>query len=296
MTKPTRPPGRRSVPAATLTELLIVLAILMVLAGLLAAAVWTAVAAAESVRCQNRLRQIGGAFRQYLQDSGGLWPPIFTTQKTPVDLFKTIEEATGLVMAPARPAADWGQPGPHWSIVLWPYLESLEMYTCPSDPKAGQCGREVVPAGREHAVALLDAPPESYALNVVLFRTADDLRRQAGCAWGTSGEVDFSDLSSYTHQSEQRRLFPALQQRVLFFCGASGQTVGSQSNVPFRSRAGLAGVERWEWHYGRASAAFADEPGSGSNYLFYGGHVEYRDRLPDLWEWGYELRRGDAQR
>jgi prepilin-type processing-associated H-X9-DG protein len=288
------PARRRSAPAATLLELLVVLAILMVLAALLVPGIWTAVAAAEAVQCRERLRQIGIAFHGYLQDTGGLWPPILT-QDVPEDLFRTIESETGLVMAPKRPAADWGQPGPHWSIVLWPYLESLETYTCPSDPKAGKRGSEVIPAGREHGAALLDAPPESYALNVVLFRTQDDLRRQAGCTWGTRADADFNGLTTCTHQSEQRRLFPGLEQRILFFCGASGMTVGSQFNVPFRGRAGLAGVERWEWHYGRASAPFADEPGRGSNYLFYGGHVEYRDALPDLWAWGYELTRASSQ-
>ena len=295
MTTPTPAPCRRSVPGMTLIEMLVVLGILAVLAALLYPALWKAIEAANSARCQNQLRQIGIAYRDYVQGSGGLWPPIFSLDPPPADLFKAIEAETGLVMAPARPAANWGQPGPHWSIVLWPYLDSLELYTCQSDPKAGQRGSEVVPAGREHTVALLDAPPESYALNVILFLTADDFRRQAGCTWGTKGEVDFNGLASYTTESEQRRLFPGLANRILFFCGASGQTVGSQFNVPFRSRPGLSGAERWEWHYGRASAAFADEPGCGSNYLYWGGQVEYHDQLPDLWAWGYELTRASSQ-
>jgi len=294
MTTPTPAPCRRSVPGMTLVEMLVVLGILAALAALLCPALWTAIEAANNARCQNRLHQIGLAYREYLQSSGGLWPPIFCSEP-PTDLFRAIEAETGLVMAPGRPAANWGQPGPHWSIILWPYVDSLELYTCPSDPKAGQRGSEVVPAGREHTVALLDAPPESYALNVILFRTADDFRRQAGCTWGTKGEVDFSGLGSYTTESEQRRLFPGLAKRILFFCGASGQTVGSQFNVPFRSRPGLSGAERWEWHYGRASAAFADEPGCGSNYLYWGGQVEYHDQLPDLWAWGYELTHASSQ-
>jgi prepilin-type N-terminal cleavage/methylation domain-containing protein len=273
----------------TLVEMLVVLGILAVLAALLYPALWTVIEAANSIRCQNRLRQIGIAYHRYMDESGGLWPPILS-RDPPVNLFKAIEAETGLVMAPARPGLISGL-GPHWSIVLWPYLDSLELYTCPSDPKAGLRGSEVIPAGREHTVALLDAPPESYALNVIMFRTVDVWRRQAGCTWGTHGEVDFSGLASYTTESEQRRLFGGLAKRILFFCGASGQTVGSQSNVPFRSRAGLSGAERWEWHYGRASAAFADEPGCGSNYLYWGGQVEYHDELPDLWAWGYELSR-----
>jgi len=256
--------SRPRVPAVTLVELLAVIAIVLVLMALLVPLLWAVVGAVNSVRCGNRLRQIGIAYHRYMDESGGLWPPILSREPPPVGLFKRIEAETGLAMAPARPAANWGQPGPHWSIVLWPYLGSLEVYTCPSDPKAGLRGRDVLAPGCEHSVALLDAPPESYALNVILFRTADDLRRQAGCTWGT------------------------LDRRILFFCGASGQTVGSQFNIPFRT-GGL--VERWEWHPRRASQAFADELGCGSNYLFHGGNVEYRDELPGLWEWGYELGR-----
>ena len=86
--------------------------------------------------------------------------------------------------------------------------------------------------------------------------------------------------------AEQRRRFPQWPRVVLFFCGAAGQTVGSQFNVPFRT-SGM--VERWEWHPRPASAAFVDEEGIGSNYLFADGRVEYRDRLPSLVEWGYDL-------
>jgi len=121
------------------------------------------------------------------------------------------------------------------------------------------------------------------------------MRRQAGCTWGTKGDADFNGLQSCTTLAEQKQMIPSLEARILFFCGASGQTVGSQFNVPFRSRAGLAGVERWEWHYGRASAPFADEPGRGSNYLYWGGQVEYHDQLPDLWAWGYALTRASSQ-
>jgi prepilin-type N-terminal cleavage/methylation domain-containing protein/prepilin-type processing-associated H-X9-DG protein len=278
-------PARRGF---TLVELLIVCVILAILAALLLPVLAEVLGVARGLQCRSQLNRIGAAYRQYTTDSKGLWPPILTGE-APADVFKRIEEETGLVMAPARPAAGWGQPGPHWSIVLWPYLKCIDIYTCPADPKAGLRGSEVVGPGREHAAALLDAPPESYALNVILFRTADDMRRQAGCTWGVRGDADFSGLAACTTLSEQREMFPGLPSRILFFCGASGLTVGSQSNIPFRAAGGLA--DRWDWHPHRASAPFADEPGCGSNYLFVDGHVEFRDELPDLWEWGYELTR-----
>ncbi|MBM4017912.1 MAG: prepilin-type N-terminal cleavage/methylation domain-containing protein [Planctomycetes bacterium] len=272
-----RPPG------FTLIELLVVLAILAVLAALLAAAALEAIGLAWMVRCQGQLRHIGVAYRQYLTDSGGVWPPILTSE-APTALLERIEAESGY--APALRAPARGQPGPHWSIVLWPYLQTFQVCTCPNDPRKGLRGEEVVALQGRGAVALVDAPPESYGLNIILFRTADDMRRRAGCAWGTRGDSDYSGLTSCTTLAEQRRQFPALDSRILMFCGTAGQTVGSQYNIAFRT-SGL--VERWEWHPRRASAAFADEPGRGANYLFAGGHVEFRDELPGPWEWGYDL-------
>ena len=291
MTRPAHPWP----PAAgfTLLELLLVLVIVVVLIALLVPALTSALGAADSFRCQSRLHQIGLAYHEYVRDSGGVWPPIMTTDAPPADLYSRIEAEAGLRMAPPRPAADWGQPGRHWSIVMWPYLGSIELCTCPADPKAGRRGRDVIAPGAEHAVALLDAPPESYALNVVLFRTQDDWRRMAGCTWGLHGDADYNGLAKYTTLSEQRLMFPGLERMILFFCGASGQTVGSQFNVPFRT-SGLA--ERWAWHWRRASAPFVDEPGCGSNYLFVDGHVEYRETLPPLAEWGYDLGADPAGR
>jgi len=260
-------------------------AIVAVLAAIVLAVLWGSTGAARGLQCRNRLRQIGAAYHQYLNDSGGLWPPILTSER-PGPALERFAADTGLAIAPERPAPQWGQPGPHWSLVLWPYLRSLDIYTCPADPKRSERGAEVVGVDGAHAAAVLGAPPESYALNVVLFRTSDEFRRRAGCTWGTRGDADYSGLASYTTLAEQRRQFPSLQRLILFFCGASGQTVGSQFNTPFRT-SGF--VERWEWHPKAASAAFADEPGCGSNYLFADGRTEYREALPPPDEWGYRL-------
>ena len=259
--------------------------ILALLIGLLVPALLAALRAVHTLQCQNNLRQIGAAYSGYLADSRGLWPPLITTE-VPTALFEQIQAGTGLKMAPARPAANWGQAGPHWSIVLWPYIGALDVYTCPADPKAGRRGLEVLGPARLHGAALLDAPPESYALNIILFRTGDDVRRQAGCTWGTRGDADFNGLGSYTTLNDQRRMFPNLQGLILFFCGASGQTVGSQFNIAFRT---TGSVERWEWHPRRAPAPFVDAPDCGSNYLYMDGRIEYHDELPSPAAWGYDL-------
>jgi len=278
--------GRARPPGFTLLELLVAAAILATLAALVVPALFGALGAVDTLRCGRRLRTILSAYEAYMTDSGGVWPPILSAER-PEALLQRIQEETGLRPAPPRPAENWGQPGPHWSVVLWPYIGELEVYTCPADPRRGRRGLEVTGPARAHGAAFLDAPPESYALNVILFRTADDLRRQAGCTWGTSGDApDFNGPGACTTEAEQRRRFPQWPRVILFFCGAAGQTFGSQFNVPFRT-SGL--VERWEWHPRPASAPFADEPGIGANYGFADGRVEFRDRLPPPVEWGCVL-------
>jgi len=277
--------GRQSAPLRrpgfTLLELLLVIAIMAVLAALLVPAALLALGLADLAACQNNLRNIAAGYRQYMMDSGGLWPPMLVSDP-PQTLLARIKDDTGL--APQTSGA--ARAGPHWSIVLWPYIRTLDVYTCPADPKKGLRGDAVVGPEQRGLAVLKDAPPESYGLNTILFRSSDALRRRAGCTWGTAGDSDYRDVTSYTSSVDQRRQFPNLNSRILFFCGTSGQTVGSQYNTAFRTD-GL--VERWEWHPRRASAPFADEPGCGANYLFVGGHVEYRDELPGLWEWGYDL-------
>jgi len=271
--------------AFTLMELLFAMAVTAILVAVLVPMLLAIIAAGNTVQCQNNLRQIGIAYNRYVTDSKGLWPPILTSE-APAGLLDRMAADTGLARAPARPAANWGQPGPHWSIVLWPYIGDLRVYTCPVDPKAGLRGLAVTGPAGQHAAALLDAPPESYALNVILFRTSDDMRRKAGCTWGIKGDADYNGLDNYTTLAEQRRRFPWLARLILFFCGASGQTAGSQYNVPFRTT-GL--VDRWAWHPRAASAPFADEPGCGSNYLYADGRVEYHEPLPQPLDWGYEM-------
>ena len=79
----------RKSPGFTLIELLVVIAIIAILAAILFPIFSSAKATAHTASCASNLKQIGIAFRAYLDDCGGLPPvaqahPIFNTRGTSV--------------------------------------------------------------------------------------------------------------------------------------------------------------------------------------------------------------------
>ena len=242
-------------PAFTLVELLLVVAILAVLLALLFPVASAALGRARGLHCLNNLRTIDRCWRQYLGDNGGTFPPMQASGRNETLILQMAEQA-GLTPSEAPHAG-----GYHWSLILWPYHQDLRTYICPEDPKAdrrGDLGDGLAPGS-----PFLDAPPESYALNTLLFRSMPKLRAQAGASWGlTAGE--FQSPLVFTTRNDQRRAINDLDGRILMFCGAAGFTVGHQSNVLWRDSGLSPTNQRYEWHPQAGPAAIEDAPGFGS--------------------------------
>ncbi len=277
-TTPPKRQGEASCEGFTLVELLLVIAIFAVLLAIILPIGARILAMVRGLQCQSNLRNIHRGFCLYVRDAGGAYPPMRSAGRNG-PLLERIARKEGLTVSEASMAG-----GYHWSLILWPYHRDMNLYVCPNDPNADR-----VPALSPEEVKpgspFLDAPPESYGLNTLLFRSAPALRGLAGASWGLR-PGDYMSPMTFTTEVDQRKKIPQLGRRVLMFCGTAGFTVGHQSNEAWRD-AGRA--ERFEWHPVPGAKAFEDADGSGSYYLFFDGRAEYRRDFPSRYEWALDL-------
>jgi prepilin-type N-terminal cleavage/methylation domain-containing protein/prepilin-type processing-associated H-X9-DG protein len=120
--------GAPTVRGLTLVELLVVIVIIAVLAGLIMAALWASSSKGRQATCMSNLRQIAQAVRLYAEDYDGV-PPRRTT-------------STGRYVTPADPPRADGvgpDPRPKETIdALARYGAPPAIWFCPSDPDRGK--------------------------------------------------------------------------------------------------------------------------------------------------------------
>ena len=118
----------RRVAGMTLIETLIVITILGILAALLFPVLSAAREKARAAGCQSHLRQLGGAFRIYVDDYDGVYPG--AAPFNPVDFNLGWGRAGQWVYVPDTPPDNL--PINPSQGALFPYVKDERLYLCPS--------------------------------------------------------------------------------------------------------------------------------------------------------------------
>jgi prepilin-type N-terminal cleavage/methylation domain-containing protein/prepilin-type processing-associated H-X9-DG protein len=165
-----RPAGDRA--GFSLIELLTVIAILSVLAGILLPVLWRSREAGRATVCLSNIRQLGFAIHLYAQD----WDDTFPMSRAP----DAAHPPTGCQVPPgggnAPESGLWGS-SVDWRRLILPYVKTPAVYLCPSNGYAwsetGYSATTGVGGDETNSYyPASDRIPSSYALNGSFFHEA----------------------------------------------------------------------------------------------------------------------------
>src|ERR1043165_9388943 len=115
----------RAMRGFTLIELLVVIAIIGILASMLMPVFAQARESARKIVCVSNLRQLGMAFKMYIQDNDEIMP-------SQDHLY--IDPCCPFWMDAAYGVPDWfNSPYANWARAIWPYVREKGIYQCKSN-------------------------------------------------------------------------------------------------------------------------------------------------------------------
>ncbi len=272
---------RQRIHGFTLVELLVVMAILAILAGLLLPALVRARASGRQSNCMGNLRQIATAARLYMDDYGG---GLFHHHEGWV-----LNDGTQVDLLPTSLAGCQGggagnsQAEKPWVIFFQPYLKSRQVAFCPEDltPRSQVLAANLIdynggitsltqtpPPQSEQALATSGSlAMESYLLNSIFTHRCAQYAVQ-GILHGFATETAVNELPNPNLIMFSERNSEALD-------APNNPEYGDVCQDDYDTWAGEGALVQW------GAGAWADQGwirhnrhGQRANYVFTDGHVQ----------------------
>jgi prepilin-type N-terminal cleavage/methylation domain-containing protein/prepilin-type processing-associated H-X9-DG protein len=223
--------------AFTLIELLVVIAIIAILASILFPVFGRARENARRSSCQSNLKQIGLGILQYTQDYDEIFP-------------------TGIQNS-------WWQDSWVWTVK--PYIKSVQVFRCPSDPAEVEFGGSYGWAG----------PKLSYVANglVEWNGSANELRGIMGPNWVAPMKISVLTKPSETIALTERASMPGIPDSPDETCGygaGAGCHISWSGYLPDGTRAAVTNPYDAAGPNGRVTPHHLET----ANFLFADGHVK----------------------
>lgn len=271
----------RSADGFTLLELLVVVGVIGILAGLLLPGLARATLKARQIACVSNQRQLGLAATLYMSDHNG---QMFHHHEGWV-----LDDGTQLDALPASLGAVTGggqgnsQAEKPWVIILQPYLKSRKVGFCPADPTrksdklsltlaeyngAIQSADQDPPAGSELAIAEANhLTVESYLLNSIFTHRSARYALE-GVLPGFATEAAISALPDPDLIMFSERNSEAMN-------AADNDQFGNVAQDDYDTWVGEAALVRWgAGKYGNEGWIRHNRHDRRSNYIFIDGRVE----------------------
>jgi len=284
---------RKWISSFTLIEMLVVIAIIAILAGLLLPALARAREESRRKSCDSNLSQIVKACTTYQEPNGDFFPAFLQaawTDPIPVNTGYAPPNGGAVNAIAAYPTGGSSgqlpqgcdgtfQPMPSLAVLYPAYIDNVKVFACPSTPDKPQIAFRYYNGARHTCFGFAPDPLETGTISMTALIPGNyqfAFTTYTDPAQFTGNEVSGNVKSSYFYDELQN--FRDVGPGQAIACDADGQTwltvVGKQPPYWMPGITPWNGGNQWGW-----ARPVVPNHNNGQNVMYFDGHVKWADNV-----------------